>query len=1075
MKNIFFSKKTVISIIAATIIVGVFIGCVYRKSLRNSEGLAKETYSTQEAMADGNYSDLNSDSPKSEEKPISASTTQSVVNILEILPYEGLAQIGYTIGGCEPVADNDADRKMIMDGIYNSCPGNYDITTNSRPILTDMAMNTSSEFKAMGYKREECVGYYEKVDDGKGVYSLSSVSYDANGYVDDVVMVSKFYTGGGVDSSGKNNYVWHDNVGQTMHTDQEKLEQGGPIYLYHHYKTTYYNNEEFLSVLYSDSTTTGPRGVNGVDGVRGMYTFGTGVDPNIITGVTDNKSKIEDWKKTHTVKVNTKSPKNVTAIDIDSADIIVMCACVSDGSYDFSLQVNNKITGNSYKKEDFTFDDGNNLSWENVIRIYERVVIKQDVSFLASETCTSGNNFDTNIRKLMCMLFLVHDNHAGDDPDNMGSGREMFMDYMKKYVDDPVYNALRDSDERYICPALSDKGKRMRREGIDCDVSDLAETKHYMYGNDVNGYEGFPYFLDPTKAIVGYNEATKEPIYYSEGCGIDYRDRVMRVKSESDFTNAGIPAKYRKENNKWTDIVENENGYWEDELCQIDYVVSMDGSTFPGSVQRDWGIEYLDLKQNTTKVSRPYADTLLSYENKQNDRGVNISARVNMNVSEVRRDGDDIVLKVEFEIGGQSTSEEITKNKNSGRLRIKPVGNNIDNKYNWGEGNINLFVTNQTTVPVCVYGSYYDPFVSVSGDAESKNPGNDERYKYCVRMYPTRSNTTDFAYITMEDTTDSNGNTIPAGSLVFDPKYSNQWYHVDDNTEKGDWDDKRVSWNNRITSNPYTKWPSDFMRTWWFGQTDGGENCHIPVYFQYYGWGNYSFKDYVGVGNYRNQSVFQESYTLYKYGDGGQANLFSKATDKTVKHDAEHKDVVEASKDCFMSINILNGDSYSGDGDNKIVYVNQYELAESGHKGVPIIFTVGSSEQIVKIELFRAGGTTPIITYVGDSSNDITDSTKSPLKFNVDAAHTDTPSEFGELTLQNITEYDSTTDKPKGVYGTAYKYFCNGTIEPGILKKFYTTGVNNKFSLKVTIDIGDPKACIEDEITVVVKDFFDLN
>lgn len=1009
-----FSQKGIISnIVAGVLVLCMFVVDMGLLGKLETKSVQYEEHELEEAYADGDYKDSNSNYAHDREGDVTSVIDKTVVNVLEIVPSEGLAQVGYTVAGCEPLGDTDEMREAILDGLFNMCPGSANEQYNNWPKLNDLAMNNNNSFKAMGYTEKEYPGCYKYVGNGNGVYSLGTMS-DAvkykDGYVDDVIMISKYYDNYKEQSTKKNDYIWiYGDSNQSRKTTKEQLESNGDIYISHNYRKKYFNNEEFLSVLYSDSTTTSARGVGGVDGVKGIYDFKKNGDQltNFVTVANGNYDKIAEWRKTHDVNVVTRTPKTLKDEDISTADIIIMCACESDGSYNKSLDIYNLVNGTSVTKDQFSAS--NDITWNQVIEIYERVVIKQDVAFLASENCSAGNNFDTNIRKLMCMLFFIIDNHtydAGNDPDRMGSGREMFMDFMKKYVDDSRYIDLRRSDERYVAPSL--------RGG-----------KHYMYGNDPDGYEGFPYYLNPNDTIVGYNEETNEPIYYSPDGGIPYRERIMRVQNESDFTNDGI--------SKRSD--DNPDGYWVDDYYGVDYAINIRATNNESEPTICVERTNFDLKACTYKKE----DTIVK---------IDISGS----------DGD---YTVNCAIGDESFEDHIHKDGDGKKITIKPItgeGFVWDNKTY-----ARLEVNNNSDIPVKVYTEYYEPrfnLNSSSGDVEARH---DDRFKYCVKMYASRSNTTDFVYI------DDDGN------LIFDPKYSNKWYNADHNINKGAWEDKRVSWEKKSSKNPYTKWPSSFVIDWWFGETDKGPNDHIPVYFQYSGWGTYSFKNSIGTGNYRNQSVFSESYTLFKYGDGGQGSLVSMSTDKNVKNEAEHHvHEVTGTKKYYASMNVTNGDSYSGKGNNKIIYVNRYELGEPEHLGIPLVFEIGSSEEIVKIELFKDGISTPILTYTRADTNSIKDESMPDLKYKVDSPTTSSE-KFSELTLKNITKYDAVTKEPEMTEAGTPKYYCKGIIDPGILKDHYSVGINNKFKFRVTIDIGSPNESIQDEITVVVRDFFELN
>lgn len=419
-----------------------------------------ENHDIEHAYADGDFSKENSDNEERKEDYIEVNKSKALFNILEIVPNESMGVIGYSVAGCEPITNSkDAVmREACMDALLNKVPGVNNANDQNLYMNTDMhqlstKMQEGGVHSAFDFEAGKTYsGYYKYVGDNKGVYAIglkADNSYEVDKMGKSAIMVSKFYPTAHK-NTGKFDYIWEytDDSASNTTTDDYKY-----IYVKNHRRLKYINNDKFLRDSYGLTTD----------------------------------SAIATWKNTHQVEVVTKTPLTVSYANIEKADLIVINSGNNMDYYQNAINIYNKVYNKSFGKDNFssTIDFP---SFEYVIRIYERTVVRQDVALVASRNCINGSLFDTNLRKLMCMLFYVNKGSA-----KYGSGREVFMDFMKRYVDEPgthktinpetgsevTYYELRNmtDGDKYKAPTL--------RNGAMSDGTFMHKTHPLvMYAND---------------------------------------------------------------------------------------------------------------------------------------------------------------------------------------------------------------------------------------------------------------------------------------------------------------------------------------------------------------------------------------------------------------------------------------------------------------------------------------------------------------------------------------------------------------------------------------------------------------
>ncbi|MBR4574101.1 MAG: hypothetical protein IKO16_04260 [Lachnospiraceae bacterium] len=477
-----------------------------------------EEHELEPAYADGIFDGENSSGENKNDDIVESAEGKSLFNILEILPTERKAVVGFSIGGCEPfeqakglkrgeeyIVTPQQMRQAYMDALINKQPGSSDAKSwdiNSDIGTINSKMKEGGSLSPFTIEGVDAVGYYKYVGGEYGVFAKGS----KNG--SDQVMYSKFYN---YSSSRDYAYIF----------------------------------------VYSDAPSTGPRDINVTGHKRLKYTNNEKFVRDVIGKSTD--AEVQEWKNSHVLEVVTRTPLSVTMGEIERADLII----VNNGSnmdyYQNALKVNNrahlenestdnsKVFGNpSGNSNNVDFD-----TFEKVIKIYERVAIRQDVAFVASRNCMNGTTFDTNMRKLMCMLYFVDNINEKDEYGNVlpGSGRDLFMNYMRRYVDRPgkEYMELRNQYELHKNEAESVSKLYPDYRAPSLRHDDYYNGIPYMHYHPLRD-PGHPLVRDISKAITGghYDE---NGILVPENDQSKVKEVKIRRRYEYYFRDAGIPKK----------------------------------------------------------------------------------------------------------------------------------------------------------------------------------------------------------------------------------------------------------------------------------------------------------------------------------------------------------------------------------------------------------------------------------------------------------------------------------------------------------------------------------------------------
>lgn len=497
MNNIFRKNHFVVNIVAGICCLAMLICDISLfERIRPDDGklmVINERHDMEKFYADGEYKEKDSDSESAQSGEIVVNNGRLLFNILEIVPTEKKGIIGYMIGGCEPfptnsiykdnsgayvfsddsisgatlIASVETMKAAHLDAMINKVPGSNDSNSQNVYMNGDIYLvgdkyaegngNGSTFAYETGKKYDGC---YKYVGAGKGVYAKAT---STNGSDDSVVMVSKYY------SSNRSNDGHFDYI----FVYGEAATDSKDIAVTNHRRVKVTNRDKFFIDCYP-------------------------------------VSDVADWKSNHKISVVTRSPQTLTDKDIEDADMIFINNGNNMDYFKYALKVQNRILGNSNLEQDnnVTFSSSLDLTFPQVVKIYDRVVAKEDVAFVASKNCINGTNFDTNLRKLMCMLFFVK--QGGGD---YGSGRRLFMDYFKSFV------------ERGIAPSLETTATSNAYNG-------LTEKNGYMY-------QDFPWETDPSKAITDayYNGDEVVSVYGGADAAVKHTiNGITLYRSKSNTT-----------------------------------------------------------------------------------------------------------------------------------------------------------------------------------------------------------------------------------------------------------------------------------------------------------------------------------------------------------------------------------------------------------------------------------------------------------------------------------------------------------------------------------------------------------
>ena len=393
------------------------------------------------------------------------------------------------------IHDGWTDTKVIYK--YVGAGGQYDVVfgnpqqSYSSYACYRLSCDINDAFSAKNGR------YYAHLTGNKWEYRTDTSSYtvgfDYSRRVEDVMMFSKYHNQ--TPSKSKDyGWIWHEEASGELHneivsgarvTSASLIDTGGyvnysspseknRIYLKDHIRNTVINNETFKLFTMQD--------------IFEEYTPNSMLD--IRYGIWDttnekycevNKNALSSWEGSgHKVTLNVRIPTDVTADDIENCDMVII-GIDGDGGFDYAKQLNGLIKETSYSS--VSYSSSNDLSFENVLLIYKKVIAEEIAIACPYSLISAGNGkASTNIGKLFEMLYCVQNeditkesivdetltkaklkkiekqgetsNYWTIDPDYQkdltdrvlvqGSGREMFSDFIKSMADKALSKPLYD-------------------------------------------------------------------------------------------------------------------------------------------------------------------------------------------------------------------------------------------------------------------------------------------------------------------------------------------------------------------------------------------------------------------------------------------------------------------------------------------------------------------------------------------------------------------------------------------------------------------------------------------------------
>ncbi len=159
--------------------------------------------------------------------------------LLEIVPYEGYAEIGYLIGGQEPV-----NMERVRYGPFGGTIGSTNaITSIGRNMETFFPSKDMLELAKPSHYTKDQYGYYERAAEGKGDYKQVDVTYDKAGKI----LTANYQKV--EDGMGDYHWVGYENGithSETTNHNADKVFTTKKSELYQAYVYTYTNQNIFL-------------------------------------------------------------------------------------------------------------------------------------------------------------------------------------------------------------------------------------------------------------------------------------------------------------------------------------------------------------------------------------------------------------------------------------------------------------------------------------------------------------------------------------------------------------------------------------------------------------------------------------------------------------------------------------------------------------------------------------------------------------------------------------------------------------------------------------------------------------
>ncbi len=399
-------------------------------------------------------------------------TASNPVVVLELVPDMKFANIGYLIDGCEPV-DIDKILKAAKNGdstaneSLNILASSGIITyTNVNGQMRKFDLEDGDDTNRWQYDQYTFFsqnGYYERVEDGNGLYSQTVVATDESGAITDAT-----YNRVDKNKGEVGNFVWvpsqDDPLPATNHNavnvgDRVYMTRTGPHYVNYNYNTiTYKHNNVFKKkVLELDD------------------------------------SEIADYH----IVVKTVTPAELNAHNdwVDRADLV----SITNKTYRRTLcdvyRTYSKIPYKDTGRDDNTqiFTNNNDLTWETVMKVFNKIATAEDKAGIVIDQSVYTEILNSNTMRQTYPKQIGLDGKVINSPDNnknscKGSNNNVFkLSLMLTTMNPVAFNNL----------YLRDYGEERGPAIIDGKVGDRTTGVYKVQQGDAQTYWGMYTFMPP--------------------------------------------------------------------------------------------------------------------------------------------------------------------------------------------------------------------------------------------------------------------------------------------------------------------------------------------------------------------------------------------------------------------------------------------------------------------------------------------------------------------------------------------------------------------------------------------------
>jgi len=393
--------------------------------------------------------------------------------ILEIVPYDGMAEFGYQIAGCEPI-DVDA---AARDGVYIPCQSTYYNTTNG-VVFRFWPEEKPYTFPGNQTATMNQYGTMTYVDDGSGQYVLSEPLEEG----DDATKAE--YVAVGEDEEG--DFLWIPLSAEQCYamTDEEKAAYEGEFVEELTAGTSFHMFFEDVEFVFGSGSTVTHKNTFLRESVGLAYEFDSNGIRHKITDETVIAEKIKNYKAV--VYTVTPEDLNTNPELVERADLIVISSKAKslptsngcpNGIYTELQGGDTSVLGNDGKVQDkykyipylkkhlFGYEDKtttgqyarkenkpgatfktNLIDWSIVLKIYERATDQEHMCPIVSDLGIYQNTYNdtsSGLVKEVKLKMMFGDESVKDGSTKKGTQDNMTKLFLMLYqMESPVFELL---------------------------------------------------------------------------------------------------------------------------------------------------------------------------------------------------------------------------------------------------------------------------------------------------------------------------------------------------------------------------------------------------------------------------------------------------------------------------------------------------------------------------------------------------------------------------------------------------------------------------------------------------------